>query len=54
MNSEPLLCGNRVEEGEAITAGALSFATGEELEFACWDNELPEAVREHGFTLIPQ
>jgi uncharacterized protein len=35
-------------------AGALSFATGEELEFACWDTELREAARKHSFTLIPQ
>jgi predicted nucleic acid-binding protein len=34
-------------------AGALSFATGEELDFACWDKELREAAGAHGFTLIP-
>jgi predicted nucleic acid-binding protein len=34
-------------------AGALSFAAGEELEFACWDKELREAAKKHGFTLIP-
>lgn len=34
-------------------AGALSFATGEELDFACWDKELREAAREQAFTLIP-
>jgi hypothetical protein len=34
-------------------AGALSFAAGEELEFACWDRELREAARKHGFVLIP-
>jgi predicted nucleic acid-binding protein len=35
-------------------AGALSFAAGEELEFACWDKELRHAAKRHGFTLIPQ
>jgi predicted nucleic acid-binding protein len=35
-------------------AGALSFAAGEALEFACWDKELRDAAREHGFALIPQ
>lgn len=35
-------------------AGALSFAAGEELTFACWDKELREAAKEHGFALIPQ
>lgn len=34
-------------------AGALSFAAGEELEFACWDKELRDAARKHGFALIP-
>jgi uncharacterized protein len=34
-------------------AGALSFATGEELEFACWDKELREAAQKHGFALVP-
>jgi uncharacterized protein len=34
-------------------AGALSFASGEELEFACWDKELREAADQHGFALIP-
>jgi sirohydrochlorin ferrochelatase len=34
--------------------GALSFATGEELEVACWDEELREAVQKHGFALIPE
>ena len=34
-------------------AGALSFAAGEELEFACWDKELRDAARDHGFTLVP-
>lgn len=35
-------------------AGALSFAAGEELEFACWDKELRDAAKKHGFPLIPQ
>jgi predicted nucleic acid-binding protein len=35
-------------------AGALSFATGEHLEFACWDKELRSAAKKHGFTLVPQ
>jgi predicted nucleic acid-binding protein len=35
-------------------AGALSFAAGEELEFACWDKELRSAAKKHGFALIPQ
>jgi len=35
-------------------AGALSFATGEELEFACWDNELRDAAHKHGFVQIPE
>jgi hypothetical protein len=35
-------------------AGALSFATGEELDFACWDNELREAARKQAFALIPK
>lgn len=35
-------------------AGALSFAAGEKLEFACWDKELREAADKHGFVLIPQ
>lgn len=34
--------------------GALSFAVGEELDFACWDKELREAARKHGFALIPE
>jgi len=34
-------------------AGALSFAAGEELEFACWDKELRKAADNHGFALIP-
>jgi uncharacterized protein len=35
-------------------AGALSFAAGEQLEFACWDKELRDAAKRHGFALIPQ
>jgi predicted nucleic acid-binding protein len=35
-------------------AGALSFAAGEELEFACWDKELHDAAKKQGFTLVPQ
>lgn len=34
--------------------GALSFAAGEKLDFACWDRELREAARKHGFPLIPE
>jgi hypothetical protein len=35
-------------------SGALSFATGEELDFACWDKELREAARTRGLVLIPE
>ncbi len=35
-------------------AGALSFATGEELDFACWDKELREAAEKHAFALVPE
>jgi predicted nucleic acid-binding protein len=35
-------------------AGALSFASGEELDFACWDKELREAARNRGIALIPK
>ncbi len=35
-------------------AGALSFAEGEQIAFACWDHELSEAADKHGFTLIPE
>ena len=35
-------------------AGALSFATGEQLDFACWDKELRDAARKHAFVLIPE
>lgn len=34
-------------------AGALVFAQGEEIAFACWDRELSEAAGKHGFALIP-
>lgn len=34
--------------------GALSFATGEELDFACWDKELREAAQKHDLALIPE
>lgn len=34
--------------------GALSFAAGEDLEFACWDKELRDAARKHSFVLIPK
>lgn len=34
--------------------GALSFATGEKLDFACWDRELREAAQKHSFALIPE
>jgi uncharacterized protein len=34
-------------------AGALSFAAGEELGFACWDKELRDAAKKHGFALVP-
>lgn len=33
--------------------GALSFAAGEKLDFACWDKELREAAEKQGFALIP-
>lgn len=35
-------------------AGALSFASGEQLDFACWDKELRDAARKHAFALIPE
>jgi predicted nucleic acid-binding protein len=35
-------------------AGALSFAEGEQLAFACWDRELRDAAGEHGFALVPE
>ncbi|HET9676818.1 MAG TPA: hypothetical protein VFP21_04870 [Solirubrobacterales bacterium] len=34
--------------------GALSFAAGEKLDFACWDRELREAAKKHSFPLIPE
>jgi uncharacterized protein len=33
--------------------GALSFAAGEKLDFACWDRELRKAAEKHGLPLIP-
>lgn len=35
-------------------AGALSFATGEELGFACWDKELRAAAQQQAFLLVPE
>jgi predicted nucleic acid-binding protein len=35
-------------------AGELEFFAGEELEFACWDKELRDAAKKHGFTLVPK
>lgn len=35
-------------------AGALSFSSGEDLAFACWDRELREAAHDNGFALIPE
>jgi predicted nucleic acid-binding protein len=34
-------------------SGALSFAAGEELDFACWDKELRAAAQKHGLKLVP-
>jgi predicted nucleic acid-binding protein len=34
-------------------SGALSFAAGEDLDFACWDKELRAAAKKHGFPLVP-
>jgi predicted nucleic acid-binding protein len=34
-------------------AGALSFAAGEDLDFACWDKELREAALAHGIAVVP-
>jgi len=34
-------------------AGALSFAEGEQLDFACWDKELRAAAHDHGLSLLP-
>jgi predicted nucleic acid-binding protein len=40
---------------DAVHLGvALSFAMGEELDFACWDKELREAAKKHGLALIPE
>lgn len=35
-------------------SGALSFAAGEPLDFACWDKELRTAAAKHGLALIPR
>lgn len=35
-------------------AAALTFAAGEELEFACWDRELRQAAHGLGFALVPE
>ncbi len=35
-------------------AGALSFAVGEELDFACWDKELRKAAQNRSFSLVPE
>jgi predicted nucleic acid-binding protein len=35
-------------------AGALSFAAGEKLEFACWAKELRDAAKKQGLSLVPQ
>jgi predicted nucleic acid-binding protein len=35
-------------------AGALSFAEGEQLLFACWDKELRDAALESGLALVPE
>jgi predicted nucleic acid-binding protein len=35
-------------------AGALSFAEGEEIAFACWDRELRKAAAKHSFALVPE
>lgn len=40
--------------GAVHLGGALSFAVGEKLDFACWDRELREAAEKHGFPLIPE
>ena len=34
--------------------GALSFAAGEKVDFACWDRELRKAAEKHGLPLIPE
>jgi hypothetical protein len=35
-------------------AGAIAFAAGEDLHFACWDKELRAAARKEGFPLVPE
>jgi predicted nucleic acid-binding protein len=35
-------------------AGAIAFAAGEDLDFACWDKELRAAARKEGFALVPE
>jgi uncharacterized protein len=35
-------------------AGAIAFAAGEELDFACWDKELRSAARKEGLPLVPE
>jgi uncharacterized protein len=35
-------------------AGALAFAAGEELDFACWGKELRAAASKEGFALVPE
>jgi hypothetical protein len=35
-------------------AGALSFANGEKLDFACWDKELRKAAQKQAFALVPE
>jgi predicted nucleic acid-binding protein len=35
-------------------AGAIAFAAGEDLDFACWDKELRAAARKEGFPLVPE
>ena len=35
-------------------AGALSFQQGEDVVFACWDNDLRKGAEAHGFTLLPE
>lgn len=35
-------------------AAALAFAEGEKVVFACWDRELSDAAKKHGFALLPE
>jgi uncharacterized protein len=35
-------------------AGALTFAAGEKLDFACWDKELRGVAKRQRFRLIPE